>query len=135
MGSQSPSADARPGTRTATPPARKLPDIHLDIVLVVFCGGAIGTAIRYAFAQIPAAGSFHTGTFVANMPVSYTHLRAHETGQVAAGIAYLLVTFALGLVCASAGVWAGTHLTGSSNVSAEASADTNAATTSKGGKA
>lgn len=44
MGSQSPSADARPGTRTATPPARKLPDIHLDIVLVVFCGGAIGTA-------------------------------------------------------------------------------------------
>ena len=67
MGSQSPSADARPGTRTATPPARKLPDIHLDIVLVVFCGGAIGTAIRYAFAQIPAAGSFHTGTFVANM--------------------------------------------------------------------
>jgi len=54
---------------------------------------------------------------------------------VAAGIAYLLVTFALGLVCASAGVWAGTHLAGSSNVSAEASADTNAATTSKGGKA
>ena len=67
MGSQSPSAGARPGTRTATPPAHKLPDIHLDIVLVVFCGGAIGTAIRYAFAQIPAAGSFHTGTFVANM--------------------------------------------------------------------
>ena len=51
------------------------------------------------------------------------------------GIAYLLATFALGLVCASAGVWAGTHLAGSSNVSAEASADTNAATTSKGGKA
>ena len=103
MGSQSPSAGARPGTRTATPPAHKLPDIHLDIVLVVFCGGAIGTAIR--------------------------------DGQVAAGIAYLLVTFALGLVCTSAGVWAGTHLAGSSNASAEASADTNAATTSKGGKA
>ena len=56
---------------------------------------------------------------------------AIRDGQVAAGIAYLLVTFALGLVCASAGVWAGTHLAGS----AEASADTNAATTSKGGKA
>ena len=61
MDSQSPSAGARPITHTTTPPARKLPDIHLDIVLVVFCGGAIGTAIRYAFAQIPAAGSFHTG--------------------------------------------------------------------------
>ena len=60
---------------------------------------------------------------------------AIRDGQVAAGIAYLLVTFALGLVCASAGVWAGTHLAGSSNASAEASADTNAATTSKGGKA
>ena len=60
---------------------------------------------------------------------------AIRDGQVAAGIAYLLVTFALGLVCASAGVWAGTHLAGPSNVSAEASADTNAATTSKGGKA
>ena len=51
MDSQSPSAGARPITHTTTPPARKLPDIHLDIVLVVFCGGAIGTAIRYAFAQ------------------------------------------------------------------------------------
>ena len=69
MGSQSPSAGARPGTRTATPPAHKLPDIHLDIVLVVFCGGAIGTAIRYAFAQIPAAGSFHTG-----------HAHGHSSG-------------------------------------------------------
>ena len=51
MGSQSPSADARPGTRTATPPARKLPDIHLDIVLVVFCGGTI--AVSYTHLTLP----------------------------------------------------------------------------------
>ncbi len=178
MDSQSPSAGARPITHTTTPPARKLPDIHLDIVLVVFCGGAIGTAIRYAFVQIPAAGSFHTGTFVANMLACFCYAgltaylagssrfdaRSKEfasrglgmgvcgglstmstlalegftaicDGQAAAGIAYLLVTFVLGLACATAGVWTGTHLAGSSNVSAEASADTNAATTSKGGKA
>ena len=82
MDSQSPSAGARPITHTTTPPARKLPDIHLDIVLVVFCGGAIGTAIRYAFAQIPAAGSFHTGTFVANMLACfcYAGLTAYLAG-------------------------------------------------------
>lgn len=82
MGSQSPSAGARPITHTTTPPARKLPDIHLDIVLVVFCGGTIGTAIRYAFAQIPAAGSFHTGTFVANMLACfcYAGLTAYLAG-------------------------------------------------------
>ena len=138
MGSQSPSAGARPITHTTTPPACKLPDIHLDIVLVVFCGGTIGTAIRYAFAQIPAAGSFHTGTFVANMLACFCYagltaylagasrfgarskelasrglgmgvcgglstmstltlegFTAIRDGQVAAGIAYLLVTFAL----------------------------------------
>ena len=71
MDSQSPSAGARPITHTTTPPARKLPDIHLDIVLVVFCGGAIGTAIRYAFAQIPAAGSFHTSWVWLNMVYGY----------------------------------------------------------------
>ena len=82
MGSQSPSADARPGTRTATPPARKLPDIHLDIVLVVL-GAAIGTDILYAFEQIPAAGSFHTGTFVANMLACfcYAGLTAYLAGS------------------------------------------------------
>ena len=82
MGSQSPSAGARPITHTTTPPAYKLPDIHLDIVLVVFCGGTIGTAIRYAFAQIPAAGSFHTGTFVANMLACfcYAGLTAYLAG-------------------------------------------------------
>ncbi len=178
MDSQSPSAGARPITHTTTPPARKLPDIHLDIVLVVFCGGAIGTAIRYAFAQIPAAGSFHTGTFVANMLACFCYagltaylaasrsahvpknlpvrglgmgvcgglstmstlalegFTAIRDGQVAAGIAYLLVTFALGLdLCVCRRVGRERILAGSSNVSAEASADTNAATTSKGGKA
>lgn len=51
-------------------------------MLVVFCGGAIGTAIRYAFAQIPAAGSFHTGTFVANMLACfcYAGLTAYLAG-------------------------------------------------------
>lgn len=170
MGSQSPSAGARPGTRTTTPPARKLPDIHLDIMLVVFCGGTIGTAIRYAFAQIPAAGGFHTGTFVANMLACFCYagltaylagssrfgtrskelasrglgmgvcgglstmstlalegFTAIRDGQAMAGIAYLLVTFALGLTCAATGVWAGTHLAASSNEPAN--------TTSKGGKA
>lgn len=174
MGSQSPSAGARPGTRTATPPARKLPDIHLDIVLVVFCGGAIGTAIRYAFAQIPAAGSFHTGTFVANMLACFCYAgltaylagasrfgaRSKELasrglgmgvcgglstmstlalegftaicdGQAAAGIAYLLVTFVLGLACATAGVWTGTHLAGSPSGDAQTAVSTHSASTAK----
>ena len=118
-------------------------------MLVVFCGGAIGTAIRYAFAQIPAAGSFHTGTFVANMLACFCYagltaylagasrfgarskelasrglgmgvcgglstmstlalegFTAIRDGQVAAGIAYLLVTFALGLpACGQERIW------------------------------
>ena len=45
MDSQSPSADARPSVRTVTSPTRKLPDIHLDIALVVFCGGAIAPGL------------------------------------------------------------------------------------------
>ena len=56
MDSQSPSAGARPITHTTTPPARKLPDIHLDIVLVVFCGGAIGSAMRsHRFPRLAAS--------------------------------------------------------------------------------
>ncbi|KAA8817245.1 CrcB family protein [Bifidobacterium callitrichos] len=48
----------------------RLPDIHADILLIVFCGGTIGTALRYAFAQIPAIGangSWHIGTLAANL--------------------------------------------------------------------
>ena len=174
MDSQSPSAGARPITHTTTPPARKLPDIHLDIVLVVFCGGAIGTAIRYAFAQIPAAGSFHTGTFVANMLACFCYagltaylagssrfdarskefasrglgmgvcgglstmstlalegFTAIRDGQAAAGIAYLLVTFVLGLACATAGVWTGTHLAGSPSGDAQTAVSTHSASTAK----
>lgn len=170
MGSQSPSADARPSVRTVISPTRKLPDIHLDIALAVFCGGAIGTAIRYAFAQIPAAGSFHTGTFVANMLACFCYAgltaylagssrfgaRSKEfasrglgmgvcgglstmstlalegftaicDGQAAAGIAYLLVTFVLGLACATAGVWTGTHLAGSPSGDAQTAVSTRSA--------
>ena len=178
-----PIRSARPGPLRRTPPLPRRASSPTFILILrrsVFCGGAIGTAIRYAFAgRFPgAAGSFHTGTFVANMLACFCYagltaylagasrfgarskelasrglgmgvcgglstmstlalegFTAIRDGQVAAGIADPPVTFALGLVCASAGVWAGTHLAGSSNVSAEASADTNAATTSKGGKA
>lgn len=48
-------------------PFSRIPNAHLDIALVVFCGGTIGTALRYAFAQIPAAGNWHIGTLVANL--------------------------------------------------------------------
>ena len=88
------------------------------------CQGATSRGLRYG-----VCGGLSTMSTLALE--GFTAIR---DGQVAAGIAYLLVTFALGLVCASAGVWAGTHLA-ASNASAEASADTNAATTSKGGKA
>lgn len=144
MDSQSPSAGARPITHTTTPRRASSP-----IFILILCWSSSAAvrsapAIRYAFAQIPAAGSFHTGTFVANMLACFCYagltaylagasrfgarskelasrglgmgvcgglstmstlalegFTAIRDGQVAAGIAYLLVTFALGLVCAS----------------------------------
>ena len=48
-------------------------------------------------------------------------------GQAAAGIAYLLVTFVLGLACATAGVWTGTHLAGSPSGDAQTAVSTRSA--------
>ena len=139
------------------------PAIHVDIIGIVFLGGTIGTALRYAFARIPSAGAFHTGTLVANLiaclcyaglssflagcawfdprqsspsasadrgvaareyasrglgmglcgglsTMSTLALECFDAirgGSAAAGIAYLLVTFALGLACAALGAWLG----------------------------
>ena len=41
--------------------------IRFDLVCVVFLGGCLGTALRYALSLIPAHGWFHAGTFAANM--------------------------------------------------------------------
>ena len=41
--------------------------IRFDVCCIVFVGGAVGTALRYAFSMLPTADAFHTGTFVANM--------------------------------------------------------------------
>ncbi|WP_051922899.1 CrcB family protein [Bifidobacterium stellenboschense] len=45
----------------------RIPQIHPDILAVVFVGGTIGTTLRYTFTLIPAAGDFHTGTLAANL--------------------------------------------------------------------
>ncbi|MBT1172036.1 CrcB family protein [Bifidobacterium sp. MA2] len=52
---------------SSTSTLHRFPAIHPDIFLVVFVGGSIGTALRYAFALIPASGDFHTGTLIANL--------------------------------------------------------------------
>lgn len=54
-------------SRTPATAPHRGPIIHADILGIVFIGGTIGTALRYAFAQIPAAGAFHTGTLAANL--------------------------------------------------------------------
>ena len=41
--------------------------IRLDLVCVVFLGGCVGTALRYALSMIPGQEAFHVGTFAANM--------------------------------------------------------------------
>lgn len=62
-------------------PAHAQPDIHWPLIGVVFLGGCVGTAARYAFAQIPAMGAegfFHIGTLAANLLacVAYSSLSA-----------------------------------------------------------
>ena len=69
--------------------------------------------------------------FVYDVDTALEGFTAIRDGQVAAGIAYLLVTFVLGLSGNGRRVSRNASGFGSSNVSAEASADTNAATTSK----
>ena len=41
--------------------------IRFDFICVVFLGGCIGTALRYACSGIPDYGVFRIGTFAANM--------------------------------------------------------------------
>lgn len=151
---------ASSGSKPASAPrTSNHPDIHADILLVVFCGGTIGTALRYAFAQIPAAGpsgGVHLGTLAANLLACFcyagltaflagspriakrrkelasrglgmglcgglstmstlalecfTSLHSGDSTVVASGFGYLVVTFALGLVCALIGAKAGLNL-------------------------
>ena len=49
--------------------------------LLVFLGGGLGSSLRYlvTIAMNQYSKVLPFGTFTVNMPVSYTHLRAHET--------------------------------------------------------
>ena len=47
--------------------------IRLDLVCVVFLGGCVGTALRYACSNIPDYGAFHIGTFAANMVACFVY--------------------------------------------------------------
>ncbi|PLS26289.1 fluoride efflux transporter FluC [Bifidobacterium parmae] len=141
----------------------RIPQIHPDILAVVFVGGAIGTALRYAFAQIPSSGDFHTGTLAANLLACFCYaglttflagstafaarfgargkeyasrglgmglcgglstmstlalecFTAIRSGDAGVGVLYLAVTFALGILCAVAGAWAGGRLAASGAV-------------------
>ena len=47
--------------------------IRLDLVAVVFLGGCVGTGLRYALSLIPEAGTFHIGTFTANMIACFAY--------------------------------------------------------------
>ncbi|MBW3094540.1 CrcB family protein [Bifidobacterium sp. 64T4] len=47
--------------------------IRFDLVCVVFLGGCIGTALRYALSGMADLGSFHIGTFTANMIACFAY--------------------------------------------------------------
>lgn len=47
--------------------------IRLDVVMVVFLGGCVGTGLRYASSFIADVGSFHIGTFAANMVACFVY--------------------------------------------------------------
>ena len=98
--------------------------IRLDLVCVVFLGGCVGTALRYALSMIPGQEAFHVGTFAANMLACFcyaalsawlgeTNTLALEefmlmgNGRVAGGAAYCCMTFIIGFAVAYAGAVAG----------------------------
>ena len=58
-------------TSTAIGKPRHL--IRFDLYCIVFVGGALGTALRYAFSVLPASGTFHIGTFAANMLAAFCY--------------------------------------------------------------
>ena len=47
--------------------------IRLDLVCVVFLGGCVGTALRYALSGLADLGPFHVGTFAANMIACFAY--------------------------------------------------------------
>jgi len=147
------------GQTPSAPTSHRSPVIQPDILAVVFVGGAIGTALRYAFSSIPATGDFHTGTLAANLLACFCYagltaflasgvstrfgsrlgargreyanrglgmglcgglstmstlalecFTAIRSGDAGVGVLYLVVTFALGVLCVAIGAWAGTRL-------------------------
>ncbi len=47
--------------------------IRLDLMGVVFVGGCVGTGLRYACSSIADCGTFHLGTFTANMTACFIY--------------------------------------------------------------
>lgn len=45
--------------------------IRGDLLLVVFIGGTVGTALRYALSLSPVYGAFHVGTLAANLIAAF----------------------------------------------------------------
>lgn len=77
------------------------PIVRLDLICVVFLGGCVGTALRYALSAIPESGTFHIGTFAANMLACLCY---------AALSAYCCTTFVVGFALAYAGATIGDHI-------------------------